>query len=166
MQHQYNGIFIGLGSNIGFRATALSEARKQLLLNGVAILQSSAVVETPAWGITDQPPFLNQVISVATDRTPHELLELLLGIEQKMGRIRADKWGPRRIDLDLLAYHQEQICDAQLTLPHPYLAQRDFVLSPWAEIAPRFFLPDSQQTVLQLHIALHSPALVEADATG
>jgi len=93
---------------------------------------------TPPWGVTDQPPFINAVIMVSTSLSPHDLLARALTVERALGRDRSKerRWGPRRIDIDILAYDDLALADADLTLPHPRLFERAFVLVPLAEITP------------------------------
>jgi 2-amino-4-hydroxy-6-hydroxymethyldihydropteridine diphosphokinase len=104
----------------------------------VRLLARSSDYRTPPWGVTDQPPFINAVISVATTLEPHALLFRMQECERALGRDRAHErhWGPRRIDLDVLAYDDLAVDDATLTLPHPRIFERAFVLVPLAEIAP------------------------------
>ncbi len=111
-----------------------------MLCDGAAVrlLARSSDYRTPPWGVTDQPPFINAVIAVATSLGPHELFSRALAVERALGRDRRRerRWGPRTIDLDLLAYDDLELNDADLTLPHPRLFERAFVLVPLAEIAP------------------------------
>jgi 2-amino-4-hydroxy-6-hydroxymethyldihydropteridine diphosphokinase len=102
------------------------------------LLARSSDYRTPPWGVTDQPAFINAVIAVSTTLTPHALLTRAQACERALGRDRAREqhWGPRTIDLDLLAYDDLALNDATLTLPHPHLFERAFVLVPLAEIAP------------------------------
>jgi 2-amino-4-hydroxy-6-hydroxymethyldihydropteridine diphosphokinase len=104
----------------------------------VRLKARSSDYATPPWGVEDQPPFFNLCIAVETDLTPQALLGRLQGIEHALGRLRAQerRWGPRPIDIDLLAYDDVTIAGADLTLPHPRLFERAFVLVPLAEIAP------------------------------
>ncbi len=129
--------FIGLGANLGDRAGSLRDAVRRLAETpGLALGCVSSVYETAAVGVTDQPDFLNAVAEVQTSLTALDLLGVLLDIENKMGRVRTIRWGPRVIDLDLLLYGDAQIALPSLTVPHPRLAERAFVLVPLAEIAP------------------------------
>lgn len=144
------GIFIGLGANIGHREANLADALNLLQENGVKIVQTSAIIETPAWGNTHQPDFLNAVAQIETDLPPIALLHLLLATETKLGRIRTEKWSPRTIDLDLLAYHQLVLQHPDLILPHPFIAERTFVLVPWNTITPDFQLPNTGKTITDL----------------
>jgi 2-amino-4-hydroxy-6-hydroxymethyldihydropteridine diphosphokinase len=131
--------FIALGGNVGdVRATF--DRAIALFCDGVAVRLTarSSDYRTPPWGVTDQPPFINAVIAVATTLKPHALLQRMQDCERALGRDRAHErhWGPRPIDLDLLAYDDVVLNDATLTLPHPRMFERAFVLVPLAEIAP------------------------------
>lgn len=146
-----DNVFIGLGSNLGDRHQYLHEAREHLRSHpGMALLQQSSLYRTAPVGLLDQPEFLNQVVEIATRLTPQALLHTLLQIECGLGRRREKKWGPRTIDLDILAFDQARINTAELIVPHPEIRRRRFVLAPWAEIAPDFVLPDGGQTVAEL----------------
>ena len=131
--------FIALGGNVGdVRATF--DSAIAILCDGpeVRLTARSSDYRTPPWGVTDQPPFINAVIAVATTLAPHALLTRAQACERALGRDRAHEqhWGPRTIDLDILAYDDLVLNDATLTLPHPHLFERAFVLVPLAEIAP------------------------------
>jgi 2-amino-4-hydroxy-6-hydroxymethyldihydropteridine diphosphokinase len=131
--------FFALGGNLGDVRSTFDRA-VAMLCDGAAVLlvARSSDYRTPPWGITDQPAFLNAVIAVATELSPHELLDRALDCERALGRDRTheQRWGPRPIDIDLLAYDDVELHDADLTLPHPHLFERAFVLVPLAEIAP------------------------------
>ncbi|MGE5379956.1 MAG: 2-amino-4-hydroxy-6-hydroxymethyldihydropteridine diphosphokinase [Methylocystaceae bacterium] len=129
--------YIGLGSNQGSRQDYLRSAVS--LVNQIPdtrVETVSPIYETAPWGKLDQPAFLNQVIAVDTALDPFTLLSQLLSIEQVLGRIRVEKWGPRTIDLDLLWYEDFEINTERLTLPHPLLEERLFVLYPLADLHP------------------------------
>jgi 2-amino-4-hydroxy-6-hydroxymethyldihydropteridine diphosphokinase len=131
--------FIALGGNVGDVRSSFDQAIATLCDGRmVRLLARSSDYRTPPWGVTDQPPFINAVISVATTLEPHALLSRAQECERALGRERAHErhWGPRRIDLDLLTYDDLAIDDATLTLPHPRIFERAFVLVPLAEIAP------------------------------
>ncbi|MEO3948088.1 2-amino-4-hydroxy-6-hydroxymethyldihydropteridine diphosphokinase [Gorillibacterium sp. CAU 1737] len=129
-------VYIGLGSNLGDRAALLGEAVRLLTEHPrIALVRQSAFYETEPVGFVDQDKFLNQVVSLSTDLPPEELLVELQRVEQQLGRVRDKRWGPRTVDLDLLLYGQAEIRLPRLTIPHPRLAERAFVLVPLAEIA-------------------------------
>jgi len=136
--------FVGLGGNQGDVETTLVEALWAVdALPQTTIQRQSAFYRTPAWGKTDQPAFINAVVELRTRMPAQVLLESLLEIEARFGRVRseAERWGPRVIDLDLLAYGDEVVDQPGLTLPHPHLHERAFVLVPLAEIAPGLVIP-------------------------
>ena len=131
--------FIALGGNVGdVRATFDRAITIMCDSGGVRIAARSSDYRTPPWGVTDQPPFINAVIAVSTTLEPHALLTRAQASERALGRDRAKEqhWGPRTIDLDILAYDDLVLNDATLTLPHRHLFERAFVLVPLAEIAP------------------------------
>ena len=129
--------FLALGGNIGDVAQAFVTALDALRADEhVHVLQESPVYRTPPWGKTDQPDFLNMVAEIETDLSAHALLDLCLEIERASGRVRDERWGPRNIDLDVIAYGDAVISDEHLTLPHPHAHERAFVLAPLNEIAP------------------------------
>ncbi|RMG63542.1 MAG: 2-amino-4-hydroxy-6-hydroxymethyldihydropteridine diphosphokinase [Bacteroidetes bacterium] len=129
-------VLIALGSNLGDKAQNLCTACDLLAAVGVRVLRRSALYRTPPWGITEQDWFLNAVCELSTDAGPEDLLDLLLDTEARMGRLRAQRWGPRLIDLDLIAYHEQQCQTETLHLPHPRFAEREFVLAPLADLVP------------------------------
>jgi 2-amino-4-hydroxy-6-hydroxymethyldihydropteridine diphosphokinase len=131
--------FIALGGNVGDVRARLERALAMLSDgDAVRLAARSSDYRTPPWGITDQPPFINAVIAVTTSLSPHELLARMQDCERELGRDRANerRWGPRTIDLDLLAYDDIELHEPGLTLPHPRWFERAFVLVPLAEIAP------------------------------
>ena len=129
--------YIGLGANLGARGETMRAALRALAaLPSADVERVSAFYETPPWGKTDQPPFLNAAARIAFDGTPHALLAELQRIENALGRVRNEHWGARTIDLDLLHMERVVCADEALTLPHPYLTERAFALVPLAEIAP------------------------------
>lgn len=135
---------IGLGGNLGDAATTLRQAFDALgALPGTRLLHVSRLYRTPAWGLTAQPDFINAVAVVETTLAPMALLEHLLAIERRFGRVRVDgeRWGPRTLDLDLLLHGEAVVGGAELTLPHPRMHERAFVLLPLLEIAPHVDLP-------------------------
>jgi 2-amino-4-hydroxy-6-hydroxymethyldihydropteridine diphosphokinase len=136
--------FIGAGANLGDRAATLAGAVARLKAwNGVLTAASSSVYATKPVGVVDQPMFLNLVIGVETTLTPEELLRALLEIEREFGRVRAGRWGPRTLDLDLLVFEGETRATPDLELPHPRMLERSFVTVPLRELLerPRFRQP-------------------------
>ncbi|MBS1488787.1 MAG: 2-amino-4-hydroxy-6-hydroxymethyldihydropteridine diphosphokinase [Bacteroidetes bacterium] len=136
----FEPVFLSLGSNLGDRMENLRLA-VELLAPVCAIKKKSSVYETAAWGKTDQPDFLNIVIEVATRLTPLQLLHTIQETEKRMGRERNKKWEARTIDIDVLYFKNEISSHSELIVPHPYLAERKFVLVPLAEINPDFIHP-------------------------
>jgi len=129
--------YLGLGSNIGDKAATLAEAVARLAATpGIRITARSSDYRTPPWGDTDQDWFLNAAVAVDTTLSPHALLEAGLAIETALGRVRARRWGPRVIDIDVLFYEGAAVADERLVLPHRFVRERAFVLMPLAEIAP------------------------------
>jgi len=158
-------VYIGLGGNLGDIEATLSQALLALdMIPQTTVRHHSKFYRTPAWGKTDQPPFLNAVAELRTRLAPRVLLEHLLAIEQRFGRVRGDsgKWGPRALDLDMLVYGEERLDEPGLHLPHPYLRQRAFVLVPLAEIAADLVVPE-QGKVSDLLAAVDSSAIEALD---
>lgn len=130
-------VFLGLGSNLGDREENLRAAlRKIAALPGTEVVRVSAFRETPPWGVAEQPDFLNAVAEVRTELSPEALLRAAQAIERELGRTPTFRWGPRRIDIDLLLYGDRRIDLPHLKLPHPHLLDRPFVREPLEEIAP------------------------------
>ena len=134
---------IGLGGNLGAVGERLDAAITSLdALPGIAVVARSRFYRTPPWGNVEQPDFVNAAIAVDTSLPAIELLDALLATERAFGRVRdGERWGPRTLDLDLLAYGDEVIDDDRLTVPHPRIAERAFVLLPLADIAGDVALP-------------------------
>ncbi|NPV80599.1 MAG: 2-amino-4-hydroxy-6-hydroxymethyldihydropteridine diphosphokinase [Firmicutes bacterium] len=129
--------YIGVGSNLGDRQRNLEGALSLVRsFSGIWILRTSRVYETEPWGYKDQPKFLNMVAEVETSLGPFDLLDGLLNIEQRLGRERRTRWGPRVIDLDILLYDSLTLNDEKLTIPHPRMWERGFVLVPLSELTP------------------------------
>jgi 2-amino-4-hydroxy-6-hydroxymethyldihydropteridine diphosphokinase len=130
---------LAFGGNVGdARATVDHAVRDFCDGSAVKLIARSADYRTPPWGIEDQPPFINLCVKVATALSPHALLERAHAVEQAFGRDRAHevRWGPRPVDIDLLTYGAIALNDPDLTLPHPRLLERAFVLVPLADVAP------------------------------
>lgn len=129
--------WLSLGANIGDPSAQLIEAIRQLDAHpNIRVTRKSSVISTKPWGKTDQPDFANMAAEVETDLEPIDLLHVALDIEREMGRVRKEVWGPRVIDIDIIAYERIEMQTGRLTLPHPHAHARDFVLDPLREIAP------------------------------
>ena len=120
-------VYIGLGTNLGDRNGNLCRARSLMNQRGLRIVRESSVLTTEPVEYLDQPDFLNQIVKVETVISPHEMLDLLIAIENEMGRVRDLPKGPRIIDLDILLYDNIAISDNRITLPHPGIATREFI---------------------------------------
>ncbi len=143
--------FIGIGSNLGLARENCEQAVTELdLLAEVCVESSSSLYETAPIGIENQDWFINSVVKIKTSLLPQALLNELLAIEGRMGRVRRIKWGPRIIDLDLLFYEDFVVSETNLKVPHPELHKRKFVLEPLREIAPKLFHPTLKKTLEEL----------------
>ena len=148
-------VFVGLGTNIEPREERLLKAREELYaLPGVSPVAESKVYEAEPWGVTDQPMFLNQVVEIRCACEPEELLRQLKELERLLGRESRRRWGPREVDLDILAFGRRRIDTTDLTIPHAELARRAFVLGPWRDIAPDWRHPVTGKTIEDLWEAL------------
>ncbi len=127
--------WLSLGANIGDPPAQLAEAVDRIIAQPqIALIATSPVITTKPWGKTDQPDFANMAMSIVTSLKPLELLDVLQSIEQIMGRQRLETWGPRVIDIDIIAYDRRVELSPRLTLPHPYAHERGFVLDPLRQI--------------------------------
>jgi 2-amino-4-hydroxy-6-hydroxymethyldihydropteridine diphosphokinase len=142
--------YLLLGSNLGDRAALLQAAREQLAATAGKILAASALYETAAWGLEDQPAFLNQALAIGTAMPAEQLLAQCLAAEHQAGRERRERWGSRTLDVDILLYGDEIIEQPGLTVPHPRLAERRFALAPLAEIAAQLIHPGLGLSIAQL----------------
>lgn len=158
-------IFLGLGSNVVPKEAHLSQAINEITHHIGPILQRSGLYRTKAWGKTDQSDFINQVIKIESSRSAPLLLDTILFIESALGRTRQGKWGPRKIDIDILFYGQTVIATERLTVPHPFVQDRNFVLVPMMEIAPDFVHPILQLSIKALYEKCEDKLWVERIAT-
>jgi len=134
--------FVGIGSNLGDRETNIRRAIELLSAeDGVEVVAVSEIRETDPVGTVEQGPFLNGAVKVESSLGPRELLDRLLSVENRLGRVRSERWGPRTIDLDLLLYGRERLDEAGLTVPHPRLHERRFALEPLADLDPALEIP-------------------------
>jgi 2-amino-4-hydroxy-6-hydroxymethyldihydropteridine diphosphokinase len=135
--------YIGLGANLGQKEVTILRAVDELAaVDGIEVLELSRLRETEPVGVVDQPPFLNAAVALETTLSPWELLDVMLRIEQDLGRVRDDRrWGPRTIDLDLLVYADEVVDEPGLRVPHPRLHERRFALEPLADLEPELDIP-------------------------
>ena len=145
-----NTAYLLIGGNLGNRSAYLQKAIDLIQQSCGNIVHSSAIYETAAWGVTDQPSFYNQALALETTLSPEVLMQQLLDIEEQMGRKRTVKMGPRVIDLDILLIDDLIISSDLLTLPHPSLPMRRFALLPLCEIAAGIIHPLLHRTVKQL----------------
>lgn len=132
---------------MGRRLENLTEALRRMSESGIQILRCSSPYLSAPWGITDQEAFINAVCEVQFGRSPQRLLQMLLQIEQEMGRRRTVKWGPRLIDLDLIEFERIVIQSPELALPHPYYLERDFVMVPMLELVPDWVPTGREETL-------------------
>lgn len=138
-------VYLSFGSNLGDRESSIRKALDSLAAGGhIRVVRVSSMYETAPVGFTDQPDFINAVALVETDLSPLDLLRTILDLEREMGRVRNLRWGPRVIDIDILLYDESQVDSEELTIPHPRMMERAFVLAPLAEIAPDLVLPNGR----------------------
>lgn len=142
-------VTLALGSNLGDRAANLAQACQDIS-GYCTISRTSSIYETPPWGVTDQPAFLNQVLIASTELEPQELLTVVKSIEVKLGRQPSYRYGPRLIDIDILLYGELVLDTPTLVIPHPRMFERAFVLVPLLEIEPDLVSPLDHRSVKEL----------------
>ena len=142
-----NIIYIQIGSNIGDRKSNIQKSMLQIETKLGKICRSSKIYESSPWGYTKQKDFLNSVIKVESDFSPFKTLEILQEIENNLGRVRKKKWDERIIDLDILFFNKQIINAVNLTIPHKYIQERNFVLVPLNEIAPSYKHPRYKKSI-------------------
>jgi 2-amino-4-hydroxy-6-hydroxymethyldihydropteridine diphosphokinase len=152
-------VYLSLGSNLGDREGNLAAAITLLEASGVSVTRASSIYETEPREVRDQPWFLNLAVETRTQLLPLQLLARILRIEQQLGRRRLRPKGPRTIDIDILLYGSSVIDTERLTVPHPRLAERRFVLEPLAEIAPGLRHPVTRRTVQEMLAAVRDQPL-------
>ncbi len=144
-------VFVGLGANLNDPVRQLHTAIREIdEIPEAALAKISSFYQTAPVGIVDQPPFVNAVVCVHTTLSPHDLLRHLEAIETSHGRVRAEKNGPRTLDLDILIFNEWRINDTKLVTPHPRMHERAFVLVPLLEIAPEVYIPGKGPAVAAL----------------
>lgn len=153
--------YLLLGGNEGDRIDWLNKAIASIEANCGTIIERSAIYETAAWGIEDQPAFLNMALSISTELSPEELLYNINKIEAELGRQRQVKWGQRTLDIDILFYDDKVITSQRLTIPHPEMQNRRFALEPLKDIAPGFIHPKLNKTVSQMLADCEDPLAAE-----
>jgi 2-amino-4-hydroxy-6-hydroxymethyldihydropteridine diphosphokinase len=154
-------VFLLLGSNLGDRKAFLQQAA-DLIEKGLGpIEKKSSVYETGAWGKTDEPNYLNQVVRIKTSLPAKQVLDKILNIEIVMGRVREQKWGSRIIDIDILFYGQHVIAEPGLNVPHPQIQNRMFTLAPLSEIAPDLKHPILKKSIFDLKNELKDNLIVK-----
>lgn len=143
-------MFLLLGANIGDPPSQLAKALQEIQDQIGKVEACSSIYKSEAWGVTEQPIFLNQVVLVSTPLPPISVLDCIQSIENRLGRLRLTKWGARVIDIDILYFNNINIRHERLIVPHPYLPERKFVLVPLVEIAPAFVHPELGMTTTEL----------------
>ncbi len=158
--------YVGIGSNLDSPAKQVAQAVESLrALPDCVLVSESGLYRSSPMGPSDQPDFINAVVALVTRNSAHGLLRQLQEIEQTQGRVRdGERWGPRTLDLDLLAYAGLMIDDEDLTVPHPGIAERNFVLLPWREITPNYRLPQQADIAAMANrVSLSEPRIERID---
>lgn len=152
-----NKVVLLLGSNMGDRHFNLEKASVEINREFGKISRHSSVYETAAWGNTNQKKFLNQVVILSSALPAEEMMKRIISMEEKMGRIRKEKWEPRIIDIDILFFNDEVISTPNVIVPHPGLHERKFTLKPLAELIPGFIHPVLRKSIAELLEELNDP---------
>lgn len=151
-QTEFKTVYISLGSNVGDREEYIEQAITLLRETpGIKVIRRSSNFETQPQGRKNQPLFINAAVEISTNYSPQDLMLLLQGFEDTLGRDRSIEWGPRTIDMDILLYANELISEDSLTVPHPLMHERLFVLEPLKEIAPNVVHPILERTIKELY---------------
>ena len=159
-------VFAGIGANVGDPALTLREAVRRLEgEGGIRVVAASPVYRNPPMGPQDQPHFLNAVLEMSVEISPQELLKRFLAIELEFGRVRDIRWGPRTLDLDILVYGDVRVDEPGLTIPHPHMLERSFVLTPLADLHPQDLHPVTNQPYLELANAAGRENLERVDVS-
>ena len=161
-----NTVYLLTGGNVGNREQYLQESARLIEAACGKIVHRSAIYETAPWGKTDQAAFLNQALELDTMMDAEYLMKTLLGIEETAGRKRTERYGPRTIDIDILFFNHEIQSTPLLTIPHPQIAQRRFVLEPMNELAPSFIHPVLKKPIAQLLAECPDPLPVKKFSLG
>lgn len=148
-----NHVFLIIGSNLGDKKSNLEASVEMIKKQIGPVMRQSAIYETEPWGIKDQPVFYNQVVETVSELDALSVLEAITAIEKQMGRIRTVRYGSRLIDIDILFFNNEIIALPTLTIPHPRIAERNFVLAPLAELAGSRLHPVLNKTIGELWAA-------------
>jgi 2-amino-4-hydroxy-6-hydroxymethyldihydropteridine diphosphokinase len=156
-----NKAYLLIGGNMGNRLENLKKARNLIHEECGLISDMSSIYETEAWGNNEQPAFLNQALEIKTDFSVTELMNALLIVEKKLGRIRKEKYGPRIIDLDIIFFNSDIYSDSVVTVPHPELQNRRFVLIPLEEIAGTLVHPTLKKSIQELLTACTDALIVK-----
>ena len=152
----YKKVFIGLGSNVGNRLLNIEKAIDLINENSnCKVVKTSSIFESVAFGVKEQNNFLNSVVCIETDFDPANLLKLLKNIENKIGRTKTEKWGPREIDLDILLFDNLILSENNLTIPHKGIQERDFVMVPLTEIEPEIVHPVLKDKIKNIILKAH-----------
>ena len=143
-------VYLSFGGNVGNVSQTFSKAIHILEQRISPVQSSSSLYKTAAWGNEDQPDFLNQVLAFISNKHPLEIIDICLETEKELGRVREEKWGPRIIDIDVLFIGDMIVREENLSVPHPEIAKRRFILAPIAEIAKSFEHPILKKTMEEL----------------